>query len=656
MLPKRSDEIETGTAAYAVLEKECDGQDASRLGAFPGGASLLFRVRLPRVWGVTGVLFCFAPDGAEAQCLEMSFSETREGKDTYCILPDFIPYCAEDGSGLFYYELIFLRGEERRFSHTENQLDFTLSEHSDGKFRLLFYRRDFQVPDWLGQGVMYHIFVDRFCRGQGEASLHDDGVLNPDWDGGIPAYPEERGGALANNVFFGGNLWGVAEKLPYLASLGVTVLYLSPIFHAHSNHKYDTGDYERIDASFGGEAAFDHLIAAAKAHGMRVILDGVFNHTGDDSRYFNRYGTYPEPGAYGSRSSPYYPWYRFRQWPDSYESWWGIPILPRLQQDNADCRTYFTGEGGIADRYLRRGIDGWRLDVADELSDTFLEEFRARVQKTTNGQGIVLGEVWENAADKIAYGKRRVYLRGGQLDSVMNYPLREGILAFVQWGDAQTLYRVLTEIYASYPRAVSDSLMNLLGTHDTVRIFTHLGAPVEDGEKPNRALAVYRLSDEAAERACTRLTIAATLQFTVYGIPSIYYGDEVALEGWHDPFCRMPFPWKELEHPVRSRILSLYRRLGQIRREWSVFDHGEFRVVRHTDRMIAYVREKGDEQVLVCANMGTEAVSFPLGNVHGCDLLQQTDVTDAVCVEPVSVRVIGMRRTKPENGGNGHDL
>lgn len=656
MLPKRSDEIETGTAYPAVLEKECDGQDASRLGAFPGGASLLFRVRLPRAWGITGVLLGFAPDGGQTQCLEMSFSETWEGQDTYCLSPDFAPYCAGDGSGLFYYELIFLRAQERRYSDTENNLDFTLAAQSAGKFRLLFYRPDFRVPDWLGQGVMYHIFVDRFCRGAGDAPLHDDGVLDPDWDHGIPAYPEERGGALANNVFFGGNLWGVVEKLPYLASLGVTVLYLSPIFHAHSNHKYDTGDYERIDSSFGGEAAFDRLMAAAKAQGMRVILDGVFNHTGDDSRYFNRYGTYPEPGAYGSRSSPYYPWYRFRHWPDSYESWWGIPILPRLQQDNADCRAYFTGEGGIAERYLRRGADGWRLDVADELSDTFLEEFRARVQTASDGQGIVLGEVWENAADKIAYGKRRTYLRGSQLDSVMNYPLRAGILAFVQWGDAQTLYRVLTEIYASYPRTVSDSLMNLLGTHDTARVFTLLGADPEDGEKPNRELAVYRLSDEAAARACVRLTIAAVLQFTVYGIPSVYYGDEVATEGWHDPFCRMPFPWKETEHPVRARMLALYRRLGQVRREWGVFDHGDFAVVHHTDSMIAYVRRKGGEQVLVCANMGGKAVSLPLEENDWCDLLQETDVTGTLCVDPVSVRVIGTRQKKKTDGGEKHGL
>ena len=165
MLPKRSDEIETGTAYPAVLEKECDGQDASRLGAFPGGASLLFRVRLPRAWGITGVLLGFAPDGGQTQCLEMSFSETWEGQDTYCLSPDFAPYCAGDGSGLFYYELIFLRAQERRYSDTENNLDFTLAAQSAGKFRLLFYRPDFRVPDWLGQGVMYHIFVDRFCRG-----------------------------------------------------------------------------------------------------------------------------------------------------------------------------------------------------------------------------------------------------------------------------------------------------------------------------------------------------------------------------------------------------------------------------------------------------------------------------------------------------------
>lgn len=652
MLPKKSNEMISCTAQTAVQEKEWEGNDVSQMGAFPSGASLLFRVRFPRVWGITGVLFSFAADGKEAHSLPMSFEKTACGIDTYCVTPPFSADLEQDGTGLFYYEFIFLCGEKRFFSSTENNLDFTVSEASAEKFRLLFYRPDFHVPSWLGQGVMYHIFVDRFFRGTGDASLHDDGILNPDWDNGIPQYAEKRGGALPNNVFFGGNLWGVIEKLPYLQELGVTTLYLSPLFRARSNHKYDTGDYEQVDSSFGGDAALDALLSETAKRGMHVILDGVFNHTGDDSRYFNRFGTYPTVGAYQSVDSPYHTWYRFHAWPESYESWWGIPILPRLQHENADCRSYFTGENGIGARYMRRGIDGWRLDVADELTDIFLEEFRESVKKASNGKGILLGEVWENAADKVAYGKRRKYLRGGQLDSVMNYPLRAGILAFVCERDAQTLYRVLTEIYASYPRDVSDSLMNLLGTHDTERIFTLLGAEEGDGDRPNRELATDRLRDAQIVRAFARLRVAATVQFTVYGIPSVYYGDEVALEGWHDPFCRMPFPWNQLDSPIRKRTLAFYRKLGRLRTEWDVFDHGEFRVLTCTETAIAYIRQKGTRKVLICANMGTEPMRIPLprDEVY-TDLLQGGRECLLLETQPESVRVIGYDAVWQEEGG-----
>ncbi|MBR7098773.1 MAG: glycoside hydrolase family 13 protein, partial [Clostridia bacterium] len=482
--------------------------------------------------------------------------------------------------------------------------------HSAQKFRLLIYRADFAPPAWFAGGVMYHVFPDRFCRGEGKVALRPGAVLDENWDGGIPQYAQKAGDKLENNVFFGGNLWGVTEKLDYLKSLGVTVLYLSPIFEAASNHRYDTADYEHVDAFLGGEAAFDTLIRSAHAKGMRVILDGVFNHTGDDSRYFNRRGNYPSVGAYQSPDSPYADWFSFSRFPDKYEAWWGIEIMPRLQQANDTCRSYFTGEDGIIAKWLRRGADGWRLDVADELPDVFLDELREVAKRESRGQALLIGEVWEDAVDKIAYGKRRRYFRGEQLDSVMNYPFRNAVLAFLLECDAEQFYEILTEIYGSYPPAVSHALMNLLGTHDTERILTVLGDGGEGEGLENPELAVKRLRVEQKRRALALLKIASVLQFTVYGVPSVYYGDEAGLEGYHDPFCRMPFPWGRENTDLQAH----YRALGALRAEHRALRDGDFRFLAHTEHAFAYLREapEGDDRVLVAANMGDRPWSVSL--------------------------------------------
>lgn len=577
-------------------------RDASRRGAFPFGAEIRFDLTVPRMLGCLGVVMRLARDGEEPRNLKMTRSETSPGEERYSLTLRTEELCGEEESGLLYYEFLFLRGTFTLFSHSSNNVDFTLCEQSAEKFRLLVYEKDFCTPDWFPGGVMYHVFVDRFCRGAGPVSSRMDAELEEDWEHGMPQFAARPGDPLANNRFFGGNLWGVAEKLDYLSAMGVTVLYLSPVFRAYSNHKYDTGDYEEIDGMFGGEAAFRRLLEQAKQKGIRVVLDGVFNHTGDDSRYFNRYGKYPGTGAYQSEDSPYHDWYVFREFPEEYEAWWGISILPKLNPGSVACRKYFTGENGIVEKYLKMGISGWRLDVADELSDEFLDELRVRA-RSVNPQALVLGEVWENAADKIAYGKRRRYFSGRQLDSVMNYPLRNGIVSFVRDGDADALYHALTELYGSYPPSVCNCLMNLLGTHDTERILTVLGASREDFQGSNEELSRRRLSAESRRHAVKLLKIASAIQYTVFGVPSVYYGDEAGMEGYHDPFCRMPYPWGREDGELREH----YRRLGQIRRH-KVFQDGEFRFLAKGDRWIAYERILGEERVLIGANVGDTTV------------------------------------------------
>ncbi len=592
----------TGEAS-PVIRKSVNQNDVSHRGAFACGDVVTFTVETPRKLGATAVVMRLYPDGEDCRDLPLSFTGTGAGVDTYRLSLDTALLCGEAGSGLFYYEFLFLRGLDTLFTDTQNGLDFTLASGSAGRFLLLMYKKDFRTPGWFRGGIMYHVFVDRFFRGEGEVEMREDACIDEDWENGIPQYPENRGGKLSNNVFFGGNLWGVSQKLEYLKSLGVSILYLSPIFRAYSNHKYDTGDYLEIDGMFGGEPAFRELLEHAGKLGIRVILDGVFNHTGDDSRYFDRYGTYGGTGAYTNPDSPYRDWYCFTHYPDRYKTWWGIEILPKLNPESDSCREFLVGQGGVVEKYLRMGTSGWRLDVADELTDRWLDELRSTAKSATDGEAVIIGEVWENAAEKVAYGKRRRYLRGDQLDSVMNYPFRSGVLDFLLNEDAERLADTLKEIYVTYPKCVCDCLMNLLGTHDTERILTVLGGGLEFAEEANPFLANRLLTNEDRRLGLARLKLGALLQYTVYGVPSVFYGDEVGVEGYHDPFCRRPFPWG---HEDRE-LLAFYRKLGRIRGAEPVFADGDFCIIRAHDGVIGYIRS-GEYSLTVLVNAKKEPV------------------------------------------------
>lgn len=636
MLPKLHEQLESGREV--TLRRTVGGEDRTPFGAFARGEVITLCAEVPRTFGAEAVVLRFAPDGEETRDIPLSFAATDFLTDRYETVLDTAALCDGTG-GLFWYELLLVRGADTLFSDSTDNVHFTLSPHNGTRFRLLVYAPEFHPPAWLAGATMYHVFVDRFCRDANAPPVKPGAKLNPDWRHGIPEFAAKNGDPLENRTFFGGTLDGVTEQLDRLREYGVTVLYLSPIFDARSNHRYDTGDYETVDPAIGGDAAFDRLIAAAHARGMHVILDGVFNHTGDDSRYFNRYGTYPTVGAYQSPQSPYARWYSFRHFPDDYACWWGIPILPKLNQSDPDCRRYFTAPGGIIARWLTRGADGWRLDVADELPDAFLDELRQVAKQVSGGEAAVIGEVWENAADKIAYGHRRRYLRGGQLDSVMNYPFRNAVLELLSRRDVGTFVRTLTEIYASYPREVCDSLMNLLGTHDTARILTVLGDPTGGDGKSNAELSVLRLSPDARKRAVALLRIASTLQYTVYGFPSVYYGDEAGLEGYHDPFCRRPYPWGD-EDPV---LTAHYRLLGRFRAAHPALRGGDFRFLYVTDTAFLYERAGGDDRVLVAVNVGNAPASVPVPDGTWIDLLSAAPVRDTLILPPVSGALLEKR-------------
>ncbi len=585
--------------ALPVLKKEIAGKDVSTRGAFFGTDTLVLTAIVPREMGAMGVVLRIARDGEGDVDHPFAFADSRVGRDTYRLSLSLAELCAPKTHGLFYYELLFLRGADTLFTDTAaDNVRFALSRESRGRFRLLVSEPGYKTPAWFHGKTMYHIFVDRFAPRGG--TRPEGAVYHEDWHGEIEQFGAYPGAPVANNEFFGGTLLGVIDKLDYLKKLGVGVIYLSPIFKSPSNHKYDTGDYETVDPQFGGREALDALIAAAKERGIGVMLDGVFNHTGDDSRYFDRHGNYGGNGAYRSPTSPYRDWFYFKKYPKKYECWWDIPILPKLNLGNPAVHDYFVGEGGIIDTYTRAGLLGWRLDVADELPNAFLDELRCRVKAATKGAGVVLGEVWENAADKIAYGKRRRYFEGAQLDSVMNYPLRRGIISFVREGDAAALCAALLELWGSYPETVCHSLMNILSTHDTDRILTTLGGVPDNGQFTNAELRLMRMSKAERKVAVARLKIAAALQYTVFGVPSLFYGDEAGLEGYHDPFCRRPYPWGRED----KELLAYYQKLGRIRCENPVLAEGAFAIVKEAPHALAFSRKNEKGHIIVAASCG----------------------------------------------------
>lgn len=481
-------------------------------------------------------------------------------------------------------------------------LDFkSRTSHGDicHSVQLTVYQKGYTTPDWIKGGIMYQIFCDRFAKSEKHPIRVKKGTVHyPDWENGIPQYPEKPGDPFPNNCFFGGSLYGIIEKLDYLQSLGVTTLYLNPIFDAASNHKYDTADYLKVDEAFGGDEALDALIKELKKRDMHIILDGVFNHTGADSLYFNKFDNYDSIGAYQSKASPYYDWFDFKKHPDDYLCWWGVKILPCIKKDSKNFREFICGKNGVAAHYLKKGVDGWRLDVADELSSEFLDQLRSTAREI-NDTSYILGEVWEDASNKIAYDHRRKYFQGTQLDAVMNYPIRTAIIDYVKNGNAQHLADEVTSLYRNYPKCVSDVLMNLLGTHDTERILNTLAF---DGslQMTNDELASYRMPKNIRADASERVKIAAFLSYTLPGVPCIYYGDEIGMEGGRDPFNRMPFAYSKAD----KSMLSFYRKLGALRSSLPCLADGELNVLKSENGIFIYKR--GDA---VCAvNMGASVI------------------------------------------------
>lgn len=498
-------------------------------------------------------------------------------------------------------------------------------------FQLTAYSKDYYVPTWMYGGVIYQVFPDRFFRHEKNKTVPNYKVLHDDWNE-LPVFLPNEKGEIVNNDFFGGDLQGVIDKLDYIKELGANVIYLNPIFKAFSNHRYDTGDYMQIDPLLGNMDDLKELIEKAGQKGIKIILDGVFNHTGDDSLYFNKYNRYDSVGAYQSESSPYYNWFNFIKYPNEYESWWGIKTLPQTNENNPDYVNFITGNDGVLDFYTKLGVGGWRLDVVDELPSSFVKKIRNAVKNVDN-QAVVIGEVWEDASNKISYGQRREYLQGKELDSAMNYPLKNAILNFAKFGDSKGLSNTIKEQIDHYPHKALHAMMNILSTHDTARLLTVL-----DENYPVNAdkttLSKYKIPKENIELSKFRVKVATLLQFTLCGVPSIYYGDEVGMQGYSDPLNRETYPWGKED----NELLSWYKFLSALRK-YSAFNQGDFEEIFESNGIYIYKRFDSNSQVLLCINMSDKMIDLEF-NCKMIDLITNKKHENYFCLEKNSIAVL----------------
>lgn len=497
------------------------------------------------------------------------------------------------GCLLWYYFIIVTADHQTIFYGNNSQNlggEGTVYQSQPPSFQITVYNDGAKTPNWIKNAVMYQIFPDRFYNGCADGKVlasKKDCVVQSCWENKPFYFKDVDTKEIVAYDFFGGNLAGIQTKLAYLKELGISVIYLNPIFQAQSNHRYDTGDYHKVDPMLGTNEDLAMLCEEARKQGIRIILDGVFSHTGSDSKYFNRYGNYDSVGAYQSKSSPYYEWYDFINYPDEYQSWWGFKTLPNVKETTQSYMDFIiNSDDSVLKFWLKQGISGWRLDVIDELPAEFSQRFY-QVLKEVNEEAVVIGEVWEDASNKVSYGKQREYLCGQELDATMNYPLRKIILDFMLgFCDAKATGRAIMSLYENYPKENFYAMMNLVGSHDVERVLTLLGEAVSCDGMPAIEQARYQLSKEQYQLAAARLKLVSLWQMTFPGMPCIYYGDEAGMQGFRDPYNRGAYQWGKED----TAIQTWYKNIIALRNRHQALKTGEFLPVVEQDDFYGYVR------------------------------------------------------------------
>lgn len=602
----------------------------SKISAIATDEKVKFRIKVPRSMKCSGARLAVFKDGESTVYYNM-FWAGMCGSDNEFWELHF--YATTSGLYFYHFELETPWGKSYLKNKGNGEGDFNVNL---AEFQQTVYDKNFKTPDFLKGGLIYQIFPDRFYNSKTPKSNVPSIRVMRKW-GDEPYWKESQMKGLWNNDYFGGDLKGVEQKLDYIKSLGVTCIYLNPIFEANSNHRYDTADYEKIDPLLGNVLDLKSLCKKAKSKGIAIILDGVFSHTGCDSKYFNMYNNYDSVGAFNSKSSPYYSWYKFIEHPSKYHSWWGIELLPEVIEENEHYREFICGKNGVIRKWLRVGISGWRLDVADELPDVFLDDLRKAV-KAEKEDAVIIGEVWEDATTKFAYGERRKYLLGEELDSVMNYPFASAVLNYVRYGSAEYFFNSVMSIVENYPPCVLNVLMNHIGTHDTERAITKLAG--ENACHYDRQWQYEHniLSDEDYRKGVQMLKMASLIQYTLPGVPSLYYGDEAGMQGMKDPFNRACYPWGKED----KELVKWYKRLGEIRHGLKAFKTGAFVPVYSCGNAIAYKRVSDENQVLVAVNNSNETVDIFVGSEWDCsyNLFNPTSKNGVIALEPYSYALL----------------
>lgn len=582
-------------------------------GAVPCGASVTLSCDfIPDANEQPHLYWC---DTGGTRVLPMSLNGTRASVTfTVPYHPQRAGYCfcwfREDGKARFY------GGEsgEGRFSDVPILYGVTLYDNS------------FETPEWFRHGVAYQIFPDRFfCSDHDRFRLRVQNyrrtgrsiTVHEDWNEDPLYLPHDGADTYQPDDYFGGDLEGIRFKLPYLVSLGVTCLYLNPIFSAHSNHRYNTADYMTVDPLLGTNLDFYRLCSEARSYGIRVILDGVFSHTGDDSIYFDHYRRYGN-GAYSDAESPYREWYRFRNYPDDYECWWNFRSLPDVEELTPSYQEFIQGENGVLRTWLRRGASGWRLDVADELPDEFIRGTR-RAVKYQDRDALLLGEVWEDCSTKQGPEGRRGYCNGDELDSAMDYPFLRAVRGFfLEKYDAYEMSEILHRIRENYPKPFYESCLNLLGSHDIGRVISaYAGAP--DSETTSREVQLaFDPDEDAIQKAKIRYVSSVALAVALPGVPCIYYGDEAGQTGLRDPMNRKTYPWEHQD----KKLISDVAYLCNLRKKHSALRDGNLRMGAVGKDLFAVIRYNHEEVVLLCVNRSDtkqDAILFPSALAEGPD-------------------------------------